>query len=1174
MKLRDLVQIDNRFEKSVNLLLDLFSQDKIDGYIPTRSSIKILGEYIHEVQTYTGNRASVLIGPYGKGKSHLLLVLLTILSQSCQISVLDKLISRIAAANEEVAEDIRQIISGQGVFLPVIINAGAGTLNQAFLKGLTNALYRDALTDVIPDNYYTKATHMIQHWKHHFPDTYKAFEKKLGKQTVKSFVKALDNFDEQALALFQKIYPELTSGSVFNPVVENEVISVYRSVNRILREKHGYSGIYIVFDEFSKYIEGHAIDGFAEDMKVLQDMCELCNASKEEQLHLTCVAHKSIKAYGNALPSEILNAFKGVEGRLKETYFVVSSQNNYELLSDAITKNPVFDTWAQRTPAYGSLIDETYTLKSFSALFTQTDYQQIVGKGCFPLTPVAAMLLLDLSEKIAQNERTIFTYLTSRDKNGLARYVEQSKTSNFVGVQYVYDYFIPLFQEDTQTGIHHEWLKADYALSQTEDEIEQAVIKALAVIRMVHKPDEIATTEQYIVLASGIDKQNIQDAILRLVHTNLIVFKNRTRCYEFKNNIGVDVEREITECIKKRFSKVEIGSVLGEILSEKYVLPKKHNQMYHMTRYFNFAYLTVPQFMSLKTTQYFEWMNRPDGVVVMLLPEPGIDQATIEAHTREINDSCLVVCLPRTEIDCVDKVKYLLAVQNLQRNTVFLEDNQVIKKELDTLEEDTINELNDWFLKTYFPLEKAYGAQGQLMVGTYGLNRLVSDICDVAYPDTPMINHELINRHEVTAQTAKARNTILNDLLNGRDTSKYETGTSAESTIFRATMLHTKSDRGLALVKQEIHRFISRAVAHKVCFEEIVSLLMRPPFGVRKGVMAIYMLDCLLHLDDMPIIYFNNKEVIVDVDTINNIIRKPSEYYLYVELETVQKNEYIHGLEVLFTDFDVYCREVDKRNQLAKISCMMQSWYRSLPQTSMTFTEPDYLNQEIKKLSAFRKLFADLYLNPREVLFERIPKIFQVENFQEALYQTKKAKEEIDAHIHFVKQVAVQVVREQFQFTADADLRQSLSAWYGALPEVAKNSIFSARAQNLLAMVQTVSTGDAEEIASKIVHETTGMFIEDWKTGISEKFRVELQEILDEIESKKEQTAQDTQKILLMGEDGTPIERFYTYTPDKLSVSATFFQRALDDVIEEYGDSIENNEIIGILMDTIKKRMN
>ena len=71
-------------------------------------------------------------------------------------------------------------------------------------------------------------------------------------------------------------------------------------------------------------------------MKVLQDMCELCNASRDEQLHLTCVAHKSIKAYGSALPAEILNSFKGVEGRLIEVYFVVSYQNKYELISDDI----------------------------------------------------------------------------------------------------------------------------------------------------------------------------------------------------------------------------------------------------------------------------------------------------------------------------------------------------------------------------------------------------------------------------------------------------------------------------------------------------------------------------------------------------------------------------------------------------------------------------------------------------------------------------------------------------------------------------------------------------------------------------------------------------------------------------------------------------------------------
>ena len=46
MRLADLVKIDHRFEKSVNLLLDLNDESKLKLYIPTRSSIKLLTEYL------------------------------------------------------------------------------------------------------------------------------------------------------------------------------------------------------------------------------------------------------------------------------------------------------------------------------------------------------------------------------------------------------------------------------------------------------------------------------------------------------------------------------------------------------------------------------------------------------------------------------------------------------------------------------------------------------------------------------------------------------------------------------------------------------------------------------------------------------------------------------------------------------------------------------------------------------------------------------------------------------------------------------------------------------------------------------------------------------------------------------------------------------------------------
>ena len=46
----------------------------------------------------------------------------------------------------------------------------------------------------------------------------------------------------------------------------------------------------------------------------------------------------------------------------------------------------------------------------FSSMFKFSDYQQIVVKGAFPMLPITAYALLNISEKVAQNERSIFTF--------------------------------------------------------------------------------------------------------------------------------------------------------------------------------------------------------------------------------------------------------------------------------------------------------------------------------------------------------------------------------------------------------------------------------------------------------------------------------------------------------------------------------------------------------------------------------------------------------------------------------------------------------------------------------------------------------------------------------------------------------------------------------------------
>lgn len=112
--LKDMVKIDKRFENSINLYLDIDNRNKIDSYVYTRSSQNIMDYYLDNIDN-DRNHATMLIGPYGKGKSHMLLVLL------------DK------------------VRSMEHPYLPIIISGTGDDLNQAFLIGLTDALKRAGL---------------------------------------------------------------------------------------------------------------------------------------------------------------------------------------------------------------------------------------------------------------------------------------------------------------------------------------------------------------------------------------------------------------------------------------------------------------------------------------------------------------------------------------------------------------------------------------------------------------------------------------------------------------------------------------------------------------------------------------------------------------------------------------------------------------------------------------------------------------------------------------------------------------------------------------------------------------------------------------------------------------------------------------------------------------------
>ena len=256
--LNEIVNFNNSFKTAVNLYLSLNKIDKVLNYIPTKSSITLLDDYMNSVIN-NKEQSTLLIGPYGKGKSHLLLVFLAILSlerNDENTKVVEKIINKFSKVDDgTIAENIR-LLWNKKRFLPVIINDTNGDLNQSFIAALNDALKRDGLTDLAPDTYYSIAIDRIEEWKSSFKDTYKQFVKELKKDKIDiaDFIAELKRYSKVALQTFIEIYPKITAGSMFNPLAVSEVLPLYKSVSEKLVEEKNYAGIYIVFDEFSRVL--------------------------------------------------------------------------------------------------------------------------------------------------------------------------------------------------------------------------------------------------------------------------------------------------------------------------------------------------------------------------------------------------------------------------------------------------------------------------------------------------------------------------------------------------------------------------------------------------------------------------------------------------------------------------------------------------------------------------------------------------------------------------------------------------------------------------------------------------------------------------------------------------------------------------------------------------------
>ncbi len=1199
--MRDMISVASGFQYSVNIGYDLGSDNKLKNFIPTKSALSLLEDILLSVNPTSSDRARVLIGAYGKGKSHIVLTILSILMKR-DLTLFEKLMPKIDE-NPRLYQFVQNYYESENKILPVVISGSNTSLTQAFLLSLQRTLSEHDLLNAMPETNYKAAISIIKRWQKDFPETFEKFLNGID-DPVEVFIDRLRSYDVAAYGAFEQVYPSLTAGSVFNPFLGFDVVELYESVAKSLKSK-GYTGLYVVYDEFSKFLEANIVDASVSDTKMLQDFAEKCCRSGPLQLHLMLISHKEISNYIDKLPKEKTDGWRGVSERFKHIHMNNNFSQTYEIISSVIQ---------HKEPIWGTFCDEHAC--DFEALFSRyqkhpmfMDAQgeiETAIRGCFPLHPVSTFILPRLSERVAQNARTLFTFLSAEGTATLAAFLDEYENNfTLVTPDLIYDYFEPLLKKEVYAGdIHNTFVLTSTILNQIpEYTLGSKIIKTISLIYILGQFERLnPTKEQIIGIYSGTyELSEIEWAISDLIEKEFVIYIKRSNDYlRLKQASGVDIQQKIHDQIESQSGKITTKDVLNGSNFDNYMYPTRYNDDHEMTRFFAFQFIS-----SAEVTADVDWNLKSesidaDGIIYGIIPE---NETQLKKITKIIKDTSLgyeryIFVLPKHYKDVEAVVQEYAAIAKLRDHVV---DDPVLFDEYEVVFED-LQEIIKGFIGMYTHPENyrsVYIHNGNELhvYRKSGLTEVMSQICDAVYNMTPVINNESVNKNDITSIAQNSRNKIVSALLRSElEPNLGLSGTGQEVSIMRSTLLRTgiwSEDGGIPQINlhpenatmhnmlETIENFILEARQNgKISFAELYKRLTSPEYhiGLRYGLIPIYIAAVMHNYRQQIVINDRFGPIQTSADALIQINSDPNGFTLEYLDWNPEKENYIARLSDAFRDYIVDAER--SGNSYDYVANAMRRWYMALPKYSKESTKRPTGEKLVRRQLEMMKLLRQ-NISSSDLLFKKLPEAVDYHgDYADAATDIIDAKGVFDGLLTELKQELISKTKTSFLPENDkkvgkkTTLTDAAKDWCDRLDPKSFEQLFSDGTDRFLQHLRSM-TNDEDLFITRLAKLATGFRLEDWDSKTVRQYIDALARFMktakDFHSSVVAETINDTSsyQVTFANEEGTSTTRRF----DKVEVSARgkLLFNQITASLEAMGHSISEQEKRQILMEVLKK---
>ena len=852
--LSDIFHITKRFQRSVHLVRDFYTENALDGYVVTVKARETLTRLISAQENSATSKAWSLTGPYGSGKSAFALFTAKLLGDPAApttqqaLELLQRGDPSLYERFISVNGNGRRISSG---FCPVLISGERAPITRALLQGLEHGLKTFGIS----------SRHSLQ----------------------------------------KDIQELLKTGTNGNPPQATEITKLFEEATRAIKKKGGH-GLLLVVDELGKFLEYAAQHPIQDDVFVLQTLAEFATRSNQTPFFLITILHQAFEQYANKIAKSQREEWAKIQGRFEDIAFVEPAEQVLRLIGSAIQhKAEIPSTLIESNLKPNQLSDE----EEFSELI----------RTCLPLHPIVALIVGPIFRRFAQNERSLFAFLNSSEPYGLQDFLKNKHYNGgpppMFSVADLYDYLNTTIGNRLSAARDGDkWVEIEMAINRLKDPAP-ILVKLIKTIGLFSIIGEVSTNLKASkrILCYALDdntpefNQEFDTALKTLEKRSIVIYRRYNDVYALWKGSDIDIEALSRETEGHLDPNETLTNYLSKLTPPRPLIARRHLFEKGTLRYFDVRYTDLDNF----DASLSELFSDADGLALYALPASAdeVSQFVEKANGKDATErQNVLIGIPHSTRFLRDAVTELACLHWISENTPELEGDAVARRELSirwvAAERDVADQLTTIFGgDSDEPCRWFHEGQEITIDSQRARNEYLSKICDAVYHKTPFIRNELINRRKISGAVTTARKKLIQAMLeNGDQENLSITGYPAEMSIYRSLLSNTGIHREVSGIwgfhppktddKNEIKHswdaieaFLEACEGERQPVVKLYERLMAPPFGVRSGPLPI-LLCAVMHHYKTEIALYENGSFIADwsMPVFERLLKAPQQFEL------------------------------------------------------------------------------------------------------------------------------------------------------------------------------------------------------------------------------------------------------------------------------------------------------